>query len=63
MAKRNGCPFIAQSIVVYLDLGGLSGLAGVAVGDQFVIFSEQALSSGERAELGAGVEAEAIHGY
>ena len=28
MAKRNGCPFVAQSIVVYLALGGLSGLAG-----------------------------------
>ena len=34
----------------------------VAGGDQLVVFSDEALGSGESAELGAGCEAETVHG-
>ena len=54
----------ALSVVgaAFVDDADLIQAVGVAVGDQLVIFSEQALSSGERVELVAGVEAVAVHG-
>jgi hypothetical protein len=57
--------YFALSVVgaAFVNCPDLIYRVGVTVGDQLVIFSEQALSSSEAAELVAGVEAVAIHGY
>ena len=44
------------------DSANLIYRMGVAGGDQLIVGSNQALSSGEGAELGAGLEAVAEHG-
>ena len=56
--------YLALGVVgaAFVDDADLINCKGVAVGDQFVIFSEQALSSSERAELVAGVEVVTVHG-
>ena len=54
----------ALSVVgaAFVDDADLIYRMGVAGGDQLVVGSDQALSSGEGAELGAGLEAVAVHG-
>ena len=56
--------YFALSVVGAAFVDGADLIYGVRVagGNQLVIFSEQAFSSGEGAELVAGVEAEAVHG-
>ena len=56
--------YLALSVIgaAFVNDADLIYGVGVAVGDQLVIFSEQALSGSEAAELVAGVEAETVHG-